>query len=89
MTDEEYEKMAVIAIRNYLKKDFTDTEIKEKFSIAIKRLLINAKELDNKPTGVVQATEGSQSITYKSGVEVGVITEDVKALLPLPYVRCL
>lgn len=87
-SDEEYEQMAIIAIRNYINKDYSDDFIKNRYSLAIKRITSNAKELENKPTGVVQATEGSKSITYKSGVEVGVITDDVKPLLPTPFVRC-
>lgn len=86
-TENDYEKMAIMSIRNYLNKDFSDEYIKDKFGLAVKRLIVNAKELDSKPTGIVQATEGSRSVTYKSGVEVGVITDDVKALLPTPYVR--
>ena len=35
-TDEELEQMSIVAIRNYLNKDFSDQYIKKNFGIAIK-----------------------------------------------------
>lgn len=89
MTDLELEQIAIISIRNYLNKDFTDDEIKSKYSLGINRLVTNAKDLENKQIGIVSASEGSQSYTYAEGVEFGTITEDVKALIGRPYLRLL
>ena len=36
-TDEELEQMSIVAIRNYLNKDFSDQYIKDNFGPAIKR----------------------------------------------------
>lgn len=87
MTDEELEQVAIIAIRKYLNKDFTDDEIKTNYPLAIKRLIINAKNLESKVIDVQSVSENSTSITYKDGVEFGVVTNDVKALLPKPYIK--
>lgn len=87
MTEIELEQVAIISIRNYLNKDFTDDEIKTKYPLAIKRLITNAKNLENKQIGIVSASEGNQSYTYVDGVEFGTVTDDVKALLPKPFLR--
>jgi hypothetical protein len=87
MTYLELEQIAIISIRNYLNKDFTDDEIKAKYPLAIKRLITNAQNLENKQIGVVSASEGSQSFTYAEGVEFGTITDDIKALLGRPFLR--
>lgn len=84
----EKEQMAIIAIRRYLNKDFTDEEIKEKFALAIKILINNAEYLMNtKVSGVTSMSQGSQSMTFKEGIEAFTITDDVKALLPRPYIK--
>lgn len=84
----EKEQLATIAIRRYLNKDFTDTEIKEQFPLAIKVLVNNADNLMNaKAPGVTSMSEGGQSMTFKDGVEAFTITDDVKALLPRPFIR--
>lgn len=87
MSDEELEQVAIIAIKNYLNKDFTDLEIKTNYPLAIKRLIINTKNLENKMVGILNVSENSTSIAYKDGVEFGVVTDDVKTLLPKPYLK--
>lgn len=87
LSEEELEQVAIIAIRNYLNKDFTDLEIKTNYPLAIKRLMINAKNLESKTVGILSVSENSTSITYKDGVEFGVVTNDIKALLPRPYIK--
>ena len=87
-TPEEKGQMAIISIKKYLNKAFTDEEIKEQFSLAIKVLVNNAENIINiKPAGVTSITQGSQSMTFKNGTEAFTITDDVKALLPKPYIR--
>lgn len=87
-TDEEYEQMAVIAIKNYLNKDFADDYIKQKFGLAIKRLAQNSKNLDEiKTVGISSISENSTSISFSINLEAGTITDDIKSLLPKPYIR--
>lgn len=84
----EKEQMAIISIRRYLNKDFTDIEIKDKFALAIKVLVNNAENLMNtKAPGVTSMSQGSQSMTFKDGVEAFSITDDIKALLPRPFIK--
>lgn len=90
MTDLELEQIAIISIRNYLNAArFTDKEIKTKYPLAIKRFIMNARVLENKPIGIVSASEGNQSVAYAAGVELGTITDDIKALVGRPFIRCL
>lgn len=80
---------AVIAIRNYLNKDFSDDEILSRFSLAVEQLIENSLKIEEvKPVvGTSQVTQGGQSMSFKTGTEVWVVTSDVAALLPTPYVR--
>ncbi|MGL5149053.1 MAG: hypothetical protein ACRC7N_00565 [Clostridium sp.] len=80
---------AIIAIRNYLNKDFSDDIILNNFSLAVDQLIENSLKIeDAKPiAGVSQITQGSQSMSFKSGTEAWTITDDIKLLLPTPYVR--
>ena len=87
-TDSEYELMAILAIRKYLNKDFTDDEIKLNFSLALKRLINNAKDIEvYKKAGITSYSEGNQSMSFKADVEAFSITDDIKSLLPVPFVR--
>ncbi|MGL5440799.1 MAG: hypothetical protein ACRDA4_10555 [Filifactoraceae bacterium] len=84
-TDQEYEQMACISIRNYLKSKITDIEIKSKYPLALKRLIENSKKLDRtKTVGVISMTQGPRSTTYENGVEAMSITRDIALLLPNP-----
>lgn len=88
LTPIDYEAIAIEVIRKYLNKDFTDDEIKIKFSLAIKILINNSLKLSgSKTSGVKSYSEGGQSVTFKDGVEAWTITDDIKAVLPTPYVR--
>lgn len=83
--DSEYEQMACIAIRNYLKVKLTDEDIKNKYPLALKRLIENSKNFDKTAmAGVTSMSQGSRSITFEAGVESMSITNDVKMLLPKP-----
>lgn len=87
--DDRNELKAIIVIRNYLNKDLSNGEIKSKYSIAIEQLIENSLKIeDAKPiAGVSQISQGSQSMSFKSGTEAWVVTDDIKALLPMPYLR--
>lgn len=80
---------AIIAIRNYLNKDYSDEYIRANFSIAMDTLIENSFRIEEtKPVvGVSQITQGSQSMSFKSGTEKWVVTADVAMLLPIPFIR--
>lgn len=84
-TDEELELIAINSIRNYLNINATDEEIKNKYNYVFKPLYTVIQEQLDKPTGVSSVTQGSQSITYNSTTSY--ITEDIKALLPKPFIK--
>ena len=82
-TDIEIEEMAVLAIYNYFDGEYTKEQIEKDFNLAVKLLVSNAKKmLTMKVAGVNSITQGSQSISFESGVEVFTLTSDVLALLP-------
>lgn len=84
MTTEQ--KKAILVIRNYLNKNLTDDYIIENYDLAVDQLVNNAAELDSiKTPGVKSMSEGNQSVSFDSNPWT--ITDDIKALLPTPYVR--
>ncbi|EJE7236797.1 hypothetical protein M5L40_003835 [Clostridium botulinum] len=86
MTTEQ--RKAILVIKNYLNKDLTDDYILTNYDLAVEQLINNAAKLENiKTPGVKSMSEGNQSITYESNVNPWFITEDVKVLLPTPYIR--
>lgn len=85
-TEEELEIIAINSIRNYLNVDLTDKEIKDKYSYAFKPLYNVIQQQANKPSGVSSVTQGSQSVTYSTN-DNGYITDDIKAILPKPFIR--
>ncbi|WP_242960821.1 hypothetical protein [Clostridium peptidivorans] len=87
-TDQEYEEMAVQVIRTYLNKDFSDDYIRKNFKFAMYRMINKAKQLEgSKPTGVKSITEGDVSMTFENASDAFVIDDEIKALLPSPYIR--
>lgn len=86
--DEKNESKAILVIRNYLNKNLSDSYIKKNYALAIDQLIENANKINStKLVGVSSMSEGNQSISFNSNVEAWSITEDVKALLPTPYIR--
>lgn len=82
------QRKAILVIRNYLNKDLTDDYILANYDLAVDQLINNAAKLQSlKPTGVKSMSEGNQSISFDTGAEAWSITDDVKMLLPTPYVR--
>lgn len=84
-TDEELEEMSIVAIRNYLNKDFNDIYIKKHFGIAIKLIGENIKKSSNLDKNVKSKTQGDRSITYND--EYKLITPDIAMYLPTQYVK--
>ncbi|RXI55277.1 hypothetical protein DP122_05075 [Clostridium tetani] len=82
------QRKAILVIRNYLNKDLTDDCIIENYDLAVEQLISNAAKLENiKTPGVKSISEGNQSISFENSASAWTITEDVKALLPVPYVK--
>lgn len=89
-TDQEYEEIAVQAIKNYLNKNFSNDYIKNNFSLAIKRMVYKAKQVnDSKPNGIRSITEGDTSISYDNLIDTLIVDNEIKALLPQPYIKML
>ena len=63
-TDEELEQMSIVAIRNYLNKDFSDQYIKDNFGIAIKVISENVRNSINLDKNIKSKTQGDRSVTY-------------------------
>lgn len=84
-----YIKMAVALIKKYLNNDqFDDSYIEENFSIAITLIVTNAYEC--KKSGdkgnIKSTTQGQRSITYGDD-KAFTMTDDIKAILPAPYIQ--
>lgn len=87
-SEEKNEAKAILVIRNYLNRNLSDEYIKKNYALAIEQLIENANKINSaKLVGVKSMSEGNQSISFDSNVEAWSITEDVKFLLPVPYVR--
>ena len=93
LTSEVLEKACISAIRQYLNVDgmekFTDEYITETYSIAIevmKDSYTQSSMAKGGLSGVNSISQGSQSISFNSDSN-GFISDEVKALLPRPYVR--
>ncbi|WP_434305904.1 hypothetical protein [Clostridium botulinum] len=82
------ERKAILVLKNYLNKDFEDDYILSNYFLAIDQIIENATKLDGiKTPGVKSMSEGNQSISFESGAGAWSVTDDVKALLPTPYIR--
>lgn len=80
------EKMII----NYLNNDNIDTDyVEENFSEAVILMVSNAYEYHNENINrnVKSETQGDRSRTYIDGNTAFAITEDIKALLPVPYIK--
>lgn len=87
-TNEEYEEMAIQSIRTYLNKNLSDEYIKQKYRLAVKRMIVKAKNIENsKPVGVKSITESEVSMSFENTVDLMVVDNEIKALLPAPYIK--
>lgn len=76
---------AIKQIIGYLNKDFTDEEVKTLYPEAIIEIVV-AFNLSNKQGNVTSETQGARSKTYAE-VKENFITDNIKALLPKPYIK--
>lgn len=87
-TNEELEEMAIQVIRNYLNKDFSDEYIRKNFKYALKRIINKAEKIEsNSSEGITSIKEGDTTINFRQEDNTFVIDEEIKALLPSPYIR--
>lgn len=87
-TDQEYEEIVCTAIRNYLNKELTNDYIKKSYGLAVKRMICKAKEFEEaRPTGVRSITEGDTSISYDNAMDSLTVDNEIKVLLPQPYIK--
>ena len=65
--DEKNKARAILAIRGYLNKDYSDEYILNNFSLAVDQLIENAAKLQNiKTPGIKSLSEGNQSMSFTS-----------------------
>lgn len=79
------QKKAIAVIRNYLNIECDDEYILDTYDFAVDQLIQNSKI--SKSTNIKSVSEGSQSITYKDNSGPWTITDDVKAMLPKPFIK--
>lgn len=87
-------KKAINQIRLYLNKDFSDDEITKNFNFAIEQIVLdtyNYQQSKQYKDGIVKMSEGERSIEYTSQSVNGrlIFTNEVKSMLPAPYVRLM
>ena len=84
-------KKAIMAIRNYLNCSYSNEVIEFKYEIVIDQLIENSLKIESlKPVnGITQISEGGQSMSFKGGSDAWTVTDDLKVLLPIPFVRML
>lgn len=87
-------KRAIKQINNYLNKNFSENDSIKNFKYAIEQIVLDTylyQQSKQYKDGVVRLTEGERSIEYKSISSTGrvIFTDEVKAMLPTPYVRLM
>jgi hypothetical protein len=82
-----YKDMSIDAIRNYMNISDTSDIIIQKYESAILQLVGNKIKTES-ANGIKSYTASKTSVTYADSNRFS-ITEDVKALLPKPYVKVL
>lgn len=88
-------KRAVNQINNYLNKNFSESDSIKNFKYAIEQIVLDTylyQQSKQYKDGVVRITEGERSIEYNTqSVVTGriVFTDEVKSMLPTPYVRLM
>ena len=86
------QQKSILIIKNYLNvgtnTKYTDDYILTTYSIAVEELIENASEIKLlKTLGIKSKSDGVQSVTFSDGVEAWAITPNIRAMLPLPFVR--
>ena len=79
------EKKAIAVIRNYLNVEWEDSHILSEYDFVVDQLIQNSKT--SKSADIKSISEGNQSISYKDNSGPWTITDDIKAMLPKPYIK--
>lgn len=79
------EKKAIAVIRNYLNVEWEDSYILSEYDFAVDQLIQNSKT--SKSADIKSISEGNQAITYKDNSGAWIVTDDIKAMLPKPYIK--
>ncbi|WP_040194763.1 hypothetical protein [Clostridium culturomicium] len=79
------EKKAIAVIKNYLNVEWEDSYILSEYDFAVDQLIQNAKSAKN--ADIKSISEGNQSISYKDNSGAWTVTDDIKAMLPKPYIK--
>lgn len=79
------QKKAIAVIKNYLNVDWEDEYILTKYDFVIEQLIENSKMAAN--ASIKSISEGNQSISYKDNSGPWTISDDIKAMLPKPYIK--
>jgi len=88
------QRKAILTIKNYLNigsnLKYTDEYMMVKFELAIDELVESSLAIKSiKATGIKSKSDGVQSVTFADGIEAWTITDNVKMLLPLPFIRLM
>ncbi|MFA6867422.1 MAG: hypothetical protein WCR54_07900 [Clostridia bacterium] len=88
------QRKAILVIKNYLNVNgnlkYSDDYMMTEFELAIDELVENSIGIKSiKTTGIKSKSEGTQSVTFESNIEAWTITDNVKMLLPLPFIRLM
>ena len=79
------QKKASAVIKNYLNVEWEDSYILSEYEFVVDQLIQNSKT--SKSADIKSISEGNQSITYKDNSGPWTITDDIKAMLPKPYIK--
>lgn len=79
------EKKAIAVIRNYLNVDWEDNYVLTNYDFVVDQIIQNSKNSNG--TNIKSMSEGNQSVTYKDNSGPWTITDDIKAMLPKPYIK--
>ena len=86
LTDNQIENIVVEAIIKHLNNPkFDYSYVVANFTYAMELGMEELKERLKQPSNVVSMTEGGRSITFKNNL--GQLSDNVKSLLPKPYIR--
>jgi len=88
------QRKAILTIKNYLNVGsnlkYSDEYMMKEFELAIDELVENSIAIKAiKTMGIKSKSDGVQSITFESNIEAWTVTDNVKMLLPLPFVRLM
>lgn len=82
-----YIEIGIAAIKAYLNTTEKEEKIKEKYGAALIKFACNFADGSN-TKNIKQFTQGSKSVTYATTTS-GEISDDIKALLPNPFVKMM